>query len=151
MKKILMILGGVFAVLIVAGAVGIAVVAVKGRALDMESKAYVDRVVPIICADLRAETLSKYASKELLASARPEEFEKVFTWFKKLGKFKQFKESSGQAHMSYTTQAGKSITGEYVAQVEFETGPAQVQIVTVKTGDQWSIQRFHINSPALMP
>ena len=130
--------------------VGIAVVAVKGTALDKESKAYVDKVVPIICADLRTETLSRYASKELLASATPEEFEKIFAWFKKLGKFKEFKESSGQANMSYTTQAGKSITGQYVAQVEFETGPAQVVIVTVKTGDAWKIQMFKINSPALI-
>jgi hypothetical protein len=150
MKKTFMILGGVFVVLIVAAAIGIGIVAVKGSALDKESKAYVDRVVPIICADLNADTLSKYASKELLASATPEEFEKIFTWLKKLGAFKQFKESSGQANMSYTTQNGKSITGRYVAQVEFEAGPAQVNIVTVKTGDEWKVQMFRINSSALM-
>ena len=151
MKKTLMILGGVFAVLVVFAVIGIAVVAVKGTALDKESKAYVDKVVPMICADLRLETLSQYASKELLASAPPEEFEKIFKWFRKLGAFKEFNESSGEAHMSYTTQAGKSIVGQYVAQVEFETGPAEVQIVTVKKGDEWKVQAFKVNSPALIP
>ncbi|MBW1851029.1 MAG: hypothetical protein JRJ15_06285 [Deltaproteobacteria bacterium] len=63
MKKTFMILGGVFAVLIILAVIGIAVVAVKGTALDKESKAYVDRVVPVVCADLRFETLSQYASK----------------------------------------------------------------------------------------
>lgn len=79
-----------------------------------------------------------------------EQFETVFAWFGKLGAYKAFKGSSGQANMAYTTQGGKSITGEYVAEVAFETGPAEVKIVTVKRGDTGKIQWFKINSPALL-
>ncbi len=150
MKKTFIILGGIFAVLVVLAVVGIVVVATKGSALDKESKAYVDRIVPVICTDLTFDSISQHASAELLSSAPQEEFEKVFTWLRKLGEFKEFKGSSGQTHMYYTTPAGKSITGQYVAQVEFETGPAQVQIVTVKKDDEWKVQLFKINSPALM-
>jgi hypothetical protein len=151
MKKTLMIFGSIFIVLIVLLAIGIAVVATKGSALDKESKAYVDETVPVICSDLRMETLSKYASQELLNSALPAEFEKLFNGFKKLGEFKKYKESSGQAMMSYTAQHGKTITAEYLAQVEFDTGPAQIRVFAVKKGDQWKIQGFLINSPALIP
>ena len=51
--------------------------------------------------------------------------------------------------ISLTTQAGKVITGHYVAEAEFDTGPAQVQIVAVKKGGKWFIQMFRINSMAL--
>jgi hypothetical protein len=47
MKKTLMILGGIFAVLLIAGVIGFAIIAMKGNALDEESKAYVDQVTPI--------------------------------------------------------------------------------------------------------
>jgi hypothetical protein len=150
MKKALMIFGAVFIVLVVVVVIGIAFVATKGSALDKESKAYVDEVLPAICSDLRMETLSRYASQDLLNSALPAEFEKVFNGFKKLGVFKKYKESSGQANMFYSVQHGETITGKYIAQVEFDSGPAQIQVTTVKRGDQWKIQGFVINSPALM-
>ena len=87
MKKTLMILGGIFAVLILAGVVIFSILAVKGSALDEESKAYVDDVTPIILADLNKETLFQYASDELINSASEEEFDKIFgsgTLFKNL-------------------------------------------------------------------
>jgi len=57
MKKALIILGAVFVVFVVVGVAGFAVVAIKGSALDKDSKAYVDEVLPVICADLGMETL----------------------------------------------------------------------------------------------
>lgn len=57
MKKALMILGGIFAILIVAGVISFSVLAVKAAALDKESKAYVDEVTPKILANLNKETL----------------------------------------------------------------------------------------------
>jgi hypothetical protein len=128
MKKTLMILGSIFAILIAAGVIGVSVIAVKGRALDEESKVYVDEVTPKILANLKKETLFQYASKELKNSASPEEFDKIFDWFAKLGRFKEYKGSNGQANISLTTEQGKQITGNYQAQAEFENGPATIQI-----------------------
>jgi hypothetical protein len=149
MKKFFIVMGVTFAVLIVLAVIGIATIAVKGSALDKESKAYVDQVTPIILADLRKETLLKYSSDDLKKIAKPEDLEKIFDWFKRLGTFQKYKGSTGQANISMTTQSGKVITGQYVAEADFDTGPAQIKIVTVKKGDQWFVQMFNINSMAL--
>jgi hypothetical protein len=148
MKKILMILGGIFAFLVVAGVIGFSVIAMKGAALDKESKAYVDEVTPKILANLNKETLFQYASGELKNSASPEEFDKIFNWFAKLGQFKEYKGANGQANISVTTEKGKQITGVYEAQAEFEKGPATIKITAIKKGDNWQVIGFHINSMA---
>src|SRR5437764_9083023 len=149
MKKLFQVLGVIFGGLILVGAIAFVVLAWKGSALDKESKAYVDEVTPKILADLRKETLLTYSSDELKNAVKPEDMDKLFVWFKKLGHFKEYKGSKGQANISVTTQAGKVITGHYVAEAEFDTGPAQVQIVTIKKGDRWFVQVFRINSVAL--
>ena len=150
MKKTLMILGGIFAGLIVLGVIGFGVLAVKGTALDKESRAYIDEVTPIILANLNKETLFEYASDELKKAASEEEFDKMFDWFAKLGEFKEYKGSSGQANISVTTREGKQITGIYEAQAEFENGPATVKITTIKKGNNWQVMGFHITSMALL-
>jgi hypothetical protein len=149
MKKTLMIIGGIFAILIVAGVIGISVLAVKGTALDEESRVYVDEVTPKILSNLSKETLFQYASDELKSAASPEEFDKIFNWFAKLGRFQEYKGSNGQVTTSLTTEQGKQITGSYQAQAEFEKGPATIKIKTIKKGDNWKVLGFHITSMAL--
>lgn len=150
MKRFLVVLGVVFAVLIVLGVAGIVIAAVKGTALNKEGKAYVDEVVPKILADLRKETLLAYASEEFKNTVKPEEMDKIFTWFQKLGRFTEHKVSPGQVNISVTPPAGKVITGRYVVQAQFDSGPAQVEITIVKKGDKWFVQFFKINSMALL-
>ncbi len=151
MKKTLMILGGVFLVLVIIGAIGIGILAVKGSALDKESKAYVDRVTPIILADLNQKTLFKYADEELKKSVSAEDFKKIFKFFGRLGKFKKYEGSTGQANISVTTTSGKVITGRYAANAEFEKGPATVRITVIKRNTGWKILGFYINSKAFLP
>jgi len=149
MKKILMVLGAIFLVIVLLGIIGFSILAVKGSALDKESKSYVDTVAPIILANLSKETLFEYADDQLKNSVKPEEFEKMFNWFSKLGNFVEYKEPKGQANISITTESGKVITGYYEVFAEFETGPATVRIIIIKRGNDWKIIGFHINSPAL--
>lgn len=149
MKKTLMILGGIFAILIVAGMIGFSVIAIKGKSLDDESKAYVDHVAPAILSSLNKETLFVYSSDELNKSASPAEFDKIFYWFAKLGRLKEYKGSKGQANILFTTEKGQQITGNYEAYAEFEKGPATIKLVTIKKGDKWQVMGFHINSMAL--
>lgn len=149
MKKTLMILGGIFLVIVIVAVIGFSIIATKGSALDEESKAYVDEVVPKILADLNQETLFQYASPELIDSASQEEFDKLFNWFNKLGEFKEYKEATGQAHMQYTAQ-GKTISAQYVANVEFDTGPASVLVGIVKRNESWQIINFRVDSIALI-
>ncbi len=146
MKKALIILG----VLILAGAAGVSTLVVKGVALDKESKAYVDEVTPKILSNLTKETFFQYASDELKKAATTEEFDKMFNFFGKLGKFKEYKGATGGANISLTTENGEVITCSYQAQAAFENGPATVSIKAVKRGNTWQIIGFHINSIALM-
>jgi hypothetical protein len=151
MKKFFMVLGGVFAVLLVVAVIGFIIVASKGNALDKESKSFVDLVVPKILTDLSKDNLFQYASDELKGSATEDEFDRMFRWFGQLGKFKEYKESKGQARMFVSPQSGKQITGEYVAQAEFENGPATIIVNTIKPADKWQIRGFRINSSVLVP
>jgi len=145
-----MVLVGAFALFIVTAAIGLTMVAMKGEKLDSESKAFVDRIVPIICADLNVETLTKYASEEMLNSVTREKFDALFRLFRKLGGYTKFNGSSGEASMLFTLEDGKLITAEYVADVEFETGPAKVKVMAVRRGEGWKLMEFMISSPALL-
>jgi len=77
-----------------------------------------------------------------LGSASPAEFEKVVQLVQKLGEFQKYKESSGVPIFSILPSTAKTLTAEYTAQVDFDTGPARVRIVTVKKGDQWKNPGF---------
>ena len=149
MKKALIVLGGIFGVLIVAGVIGLSILVVKGSALDEESKAYVDDVTPIILANLNQETLFQFASDELKNSASQGDFDKIFKWFRTLGKFVEYKDSTGQANISVTTQNGEKITAYYEAQAEFEAGPATIKVTAIKKGESWQVIGFNITSMAL--
>ncbi len=146
MKKLLQILGGIFAVLIVVAVIGFVVIARKGNALDKESKEYVDRVTPEILSSLSKDKLFEYANDELKTSGTDEQFQKMFAYFGKLGAFKKCGESKGQARIFVTPKTGERITGEYIAQADFEKGPATIKIATVKTQGKWYIWGFHIDS-----
>jgi len=150
MKKFLIGLGITFAVIIVALIVLIAVATTKGAALDKECMAYVDEVTPIILADIRKETLFKYASDEFKSSASDEDMDKVFNWLSKLGEFEKYNGSTGQAKMSVTTGSGKQVSGYYEASADFSTGPATIKIKTIKDGNKWKIISFHIDSMAFL-
>jgi len=149
MKKVLTVLGGIFLCVLVAGGVIFAVLAFSGSRLDKESKAYVDEVVPKICGDLKMNTLMNFAAPNLVNSPKAD-MEKVFTLYNKLGKFIKFNESTGQANISYTTQNGKVVTARYSAKVDFETGPARIDIGLIKEKDAWKIMSFYINSSSFL-
>src|SRR2546423_15370082 len=81
MKKFFIVLGSIFLALIVLVAVGIAFIAVKGTALDKESKAYADSAIPAI--------VTTWSEKELLDRASPE-FKKAVTIDQLDGLFRAF-------------------------------------------------------------
>ncbi len=151
MKKALMILGGLFlAAFVLVGAL-FAYMAVVGQGLDQESKAYVMETVPVLCSAFDLETFKKHASPELLKAGSPEELTKILIWLKGLGQFGRIIEVTGDANISYMLGSGKVVTAKYRAKVEFETGPATIQIVLVKRHDGWKYRLFTINSMALVP
>ncbi len=151
MKKVLMFFGGVFLAIIVCVGGFFAYVAVVGTNLDKEGKEYIEKTVPVICSSFDPDTFLSLASPELLKVAPPEQIAKLFRWFKTLGQFKGITEIKGDANISVTTEHGKDVTGKYSVKVQFEAGPAVIEIVLVKRDGVWKYRLFKLDSPALMP
>src|ERR1700679_1993610 len=98
MKKLLIILGAIFFIVIVLVAVGISFIAVKGSALDKQSKAFVDRNVPLIFATWDDQELWNRASPEFRQSTPRAKLDGFFaTLSHKLGKMRAYQGSEGQA------------------------------------------------------
>jgi hypothetical protein len=114
-------------------------------ALDKESKAYADSAIPAI--------VSTWSEKELLDRASPEfkQSTEQFRSFSSLGPLQKCEPAQGQATMSATAQTGKVISGQYTAKATFEKGEASIKLGLIKHGDQWQIQKFVVDSPALVP
>ena len=151
MKKFFIILGSIFLAIIVLGAIGIAFVAVRGNALDKESKAYADSAIPAIVTTWSEKELLNRASPELKQAATADQLDRLFRWISGLGQLQKCEAAQGQALMSATTQSGKMISAQYTAKATFQKGEATIKLGLIRHGDQWQILNFHVDSPALVP
>jgi hypothetical protein len=151
MKKFFIVLGSIFLVVIVLGGIGIAFVAIRGNALDKESRVYADAAIPA--------TVTTWSEKELLDRASPEfkqaitidQLDRLFRWASSLGRLQKCEPAQGQAGISVTSQTGKVISAQYTAKAQFEKGEAIITLGLIKHGQQWQIARFDVQSPALLP
>lgn len=142
MKKFLIVLGSIFLLIIVLGAIGIAFVAVRGAALDKESKAYADMAIPAIVANWDKKELLDRASSELKQAAPQRQIDEYFLRASTLGRLQKCESAQGQALMSATTRNGKMISARYTAKATFEKGEATVTLGLIKHGEQWQILSF---------
>jgi hypothetical protein len=151
MKKVLIALGSIFLAIVVLIAIGIVFVAVRGNALDKESKAYADAAIPAIITNWSEKALLDRASPEFNKAVTQQQLDQLFRWVSSLGGLQKYDPPQGQALMSATTQAGKQITAQYTTKATFAKGEATVTLGLIKHGDQWQILRFSVNSPQLVP
>ncbi len=145
MKKVIMILGYAFLVLLVLFAVGIAAIAVFGRGLDKESKAYVDAALPAIVSGWDVRELQKRASPEFDEAVDYDELEDDFETLSQLGRLEEYKGSAGDSNIAISLQYGCEITADYTAGADFEAGSAEMQISLIKHGGTWQILDLKIN------
>jgi len=150
MERIFKVLVVFVAITILLSVFGIGIVSMKNAALEKECMAYVDQVVPIILTDMSVETLSRFASDEMLNVIPKEELVEGFTCFSKLGELRSYIGCDGRTNTWGSLQNGRMITGDYVAQADFETGLATVELLLLKKKGHWSILGFHINSEELL-
>jgi UDP-N-acetylmuramyl tripeptide synthase len=151
MKKFLIVLGSIFLALIVLGALGIGFVAMRGTALDKESKAYADAAIPAITTTWLDKALLDRASSEFNQATTPLQVYHLFRqWENSLGRLQKCEPAQGQSLVSVTTQNGKQITAKYTAKAQFEKGEATITLVLIKHGDQWQIGGFHVDSPQVV-
>src|SRR5271169_6252714 len=109
MKKTMMILGYVFLALIVVIAATIASIAIIGKKLDKESKAFVDAAIPAIVSDWDVTELQKRASPELDESVDYDDVEEYFGSLQQLGTFQEYKGSVGDSNITISL-SGYEIT-----------------------------------------
>lgn len=147
MKKLLVVV----LVLVLLIALGIAYIAVRGTALDKESKAYADAAIPAIITNWSEKELLDRASPEFKEAATQQQLDRMFHWFGSLGRLQKVDSATGQAIMSATTQTGKRITAQYTAKAKFDKGAAAIKLSLIKHADQWQILGFKVDSPALIP
>ena len=150
MKKVLMILGGVFVILAVFAVLGIVIVAVKGNALDKESKRFADTTIRAIVSQWDILEIQSRASPEFKAAVKDDDLEKLVRMFRRLGKLNTYNGAKGQANLSVTTQHGKVISALYVGTADFETGPAEIKLSLIKHGNQWQLLGINVNSKVFL-
>ena len=154
MKKLFIILGVIFLIVIILVAVCIGFVAVKGSALDKQSKAFVDRNVPLIFATWDDKALWSRASPKFMQATPKNKLDSFFTNFShKFGKMQAYQGSKGTTYMNDTvllSHSGEVITAVYTAHVVFDAGPADVKVTLIRHGDEWQIEGFNINSDVLL-
>ena len=151
MKKFFAILGIIFVIVIVLGAVGIGFIAVRGNALDKESRAYADAAIPAIVSGWSEKDLVDRASPEFKKAVTQQQLDQMFHWFMSLGRLQKCEPAQGQAGISVTPQTGKIISGQYAAKAKFEKGDATIKLALIKHENQWQVLSFYVDSPALVP
>jgi hypothetical protein len=151
MKKFLIVLGSIFLILIVLAGMGIGFVAIRGTALDKESKSYADAAIPAIVTTWSQKELLDRASPEFKTAADSDKLDRMFRWFASLGQLQKCEPSQGQPLMSATSQEGKKISAQYTSKGIFQKGEATIKLGLIKHGDQWQILSFYVDSSALAP
>jgi hypothetical protein len=150
MKKAFMVLGIVFAaVLLVAGAF-LGYAAYTGSKLDASSKIYVDaNIPPIIGTWSTAELLSR-ASPELRGVVSDEQLSQLFKKLSQLGLLIKYDGAKSGSRTVMTTANGKAVTADYEANATFEKGSAKIKISLIMANGQWALLSFYVDSPIFL-
>ena len=149
-KKTLLILGGIILCLIIF-ILTFSFIAYKNiPELDDESHDFVNENIPHVLESWDENYLMSMADSDFKAATPDESIDKLFNLFdSKLGKFKSYEGSTGQASV-LVTLTGKKITAHYIVRANFENAPAIIDINLVKNGNRWYILGFQVNSSAFL-
>jgi len=139
-------LGYVFLVVLVC----FGILAIKGTALDKESKQYADAAILALVTNWDMNELEGRISPEFKSTVQPGDVQKLFAMLRRLGSLKEYKGYHGSSNMSFTSERGKVISATYVENAEFAAGSAEIHLALIKHGDQWQILGFHVNSKAFL-
>lgn len=134
---------------------GLAFMQMDGKALDKESKEWVDEVVPNILSSWDADQVAKHASSEFLSAASEEDLDHFTSMLRdKYGPLVKYNGSSGESgkHLNVTNLVfvNTMISAEYVIEADFAKGSPRIFIQGVKRDGLWKIRVFHVTEdPAL--
>jgi hypothetical protein len=146
MKKLLMVLGAVFAVLIVV----IAIIAVKGVALDREAGAYADDSIKAIATTWDEQALVQRASPEFFSVTQESALDGIFAQFRQLGRMTHYGGSTSNSNVMFSPK-GKEVTAACLAKAQFEHGDAEIRLLLIKHNGAWQIMGFRVFPKSVPP
>lgn len=146
MRRVFTIFGIVCAVIVVLLAVAIAWVALKGRRLDRESKAYADKAIVAIISNWNEQALLRRGSPELIKATAGGGLDGFFMYCRRLGSMTAYHGARGQSNIMYTLNNGEVVTAAYVAEADFQHGRAEIRLSLIKHGGHWEILGFRVDN-----
>jgi hypothetical protein len=150
-KKLLIILGAIFLVLLVFGGVALIISIVRGTALDKESSAYADAALRDIVSQWSEKALLDRASPEFKQAVTIDQLDGDFRFCGLLGALQHADPMRGGATIFWDNKRGKIITGNYTTKAQFENADATITLRLIKHGDQWQILKFDVQAPGFHP
>ena len=148
MRRLLYVLGTLTLIFIAVDAIGFGILAYQGRALDAESKVFVDTAVPAIASNWSGRALLDRATPEFRNGAHSAKFGWFFEKLAQLGQLVEYKGAIGGAKISFVLGSGHFVSASYVAEARFQHGDASFRIELLKREGHWMINTFYVD-PAL--
>jgi hypothetical protein len=148
MKKLLIVLGGIFAAIIVIVAILAIIFIPYWIRLNKDAKNYLTNNLPIIAGHWNPQDLFDRATTQLIADAKPEEVDKLYATLRQLGSLKHFDtpELDHIGSQAFTKQ-GTYTYGNYTIHAYFQNGSTTISIQLLRVEAGWKINYFHIDSP----
>lgn len=152
MKKFLAIVGGVFLVLLLAGAVFFGYGLYQGKKLDASSRFYIEQNVPAILETWSKEALLERAAPNLRRDLdkNPANTDLLFKKFAELGAFQKMDDIKGNSITSITPDKGLIKSAHYVIQAKFDHGDAAITVNLVQAAEKWQVAGFFVHSPKVL-
>jgi len=114
--------------------------------VKVESRKFINHIMPVILKDLNKDTFLKYATPEFLNKVDENQVEKVFNIYKKLGNFKKLVSLKGKVKTSLSFIEGKVVYAKYDVKALFTTGEAVAKVTIIRHDGEWYIYHLKINS-----
>lgn len=128
----------------------------KGLAFDLpffsspekEAQAFIDKVVPEIVASWDVAVLTRYADPDFYKTSPREKVVEYFFTCRMLGPLRKYTTAKGETMEIKTSSGKRYVTGNYVAEANFEKGTASIHISIIKNNQEWKITAFQVDSDA---
>lgn len=150
MKKLAIILGSLFSVIVI-------VVAIVNIYSWHKSRQYQDTAVPYIKAVIPEiskwdmNSLKGHMAPKVLEQTTDEKFTKVIGFFSKLGGLKSFDNPDFvKAYTGSNPEEGTQTIVTYTVEAVYENGDAEITLALLESGSSFKIYKFHIRSIALL-
>jgi len=148
-KKVFIVLGVIFSVLIF-------LIAGIGAFTWYKSSKYEDTAVPYIKAVIPelskwdTEITKSYMAPEVQKEITDDDFNKVIKYLSKLGSLASFEEPNfTNIYTGATLESGKTTLVTYTIDAVYENGDAVITITLLDLGNSFNVYKFYINSMAL--